>query len=399
MNPYKYLIIGGGMTADAAIKGIREIDPAGTIGLVSLEPNPPYNRPPLTKGLWKGKPFDSIWRHTPSLGVTLRLAHRIVSLDAGSLVATDDQGEQYHGEKLLLATGGTPRRLSFGEDEIIYYRRLEDYQRLADMTGTGKSFIVIGGGFIGQEIAAALALNGKKVTMLFPEDSLGARLFPHDLSVFLNRFYREKGVRLVRAEQAGGISSRRGRPVLETLSGKSLVADGLVAGIGIEPNTGLARTAGLTVGNGISVNDYLLTSHPNIYAAGDVAEFFNPALGKRLRLEHEDNANSMGRQAGRNMAGASETFHYLPFFYSDLFELGYEAVGELDSRLETAADWAEPFKKGIVYYFRDDRVCGVLLWNVWNKVPAARALIAQPGPFRAQDLKAINPPDWRLTFD
>jgi 3-phenylpropionate/trans-cinnamate dioxygenase ferredoxin reductase subunit len=399
MNPYKYLIIGGGMTADAAVKGIREIDPHGTIGLVSLEPNPPYNRPPLTKGLWKGKPFDSIWRHTPDLGVTLRLACRIVSLDADTLVARDDQGEQYHGEKLLLATGGAPRRLSFGEEEIIYYRKLEDYQRLVDMTSSGKSFIVIGAGFIGQEIAAALAMNGKKVTMLFPEDGLGARLFPHDLSMFLNRFYREKGVRLVRAEQASGISAQRGRPVLETFSGKALVADGLVAGIGIEPNTELARTAGLDVGNGISVNDYLLTSHPNIYAAGDVAEFFNPALGKRLRLEHEDNANSMGRQAGRNMAGASEPFHYLPFFYSDLFELGYEAVGELDSRLETAADWAEPFKKGIVYYFRDNRVCGVLLWNVWNKVPVARALIAQPGPFRAQDLKAKNPPDWRLAFD
>ena len=315
------------------------------------------------------------------------------------MVARDDQGEEYHGAKLLLATGGTPRRLPFGGDEIIYYRRLEDYQRLAEMAKTGKSFAVIGAGFIGQEIAAALAMNGKKVTMIFIDDGIGARMFPHDLSRFLNRFYREKGVRLLREEQVSGISSRGSRLALETLSGKALVADGIVAGIGIEPNTELAKTAGLQVGNGIRVDECLLTSQPNIYAAGDVAEFFNPTLGKRLRLEHEDNANSMGRQAGRNMAGASEPFHYLPFFFSDLFELGYEAVGELDARLETAADWAEPFKKGIIYYFREERVCGVLLWNVWGKVPQARALIAQPGPFRGKDLKAKNPPGWKIAFE
>ncbi len=399
MNNYKYLIIGGGMTADAAVKGIRSIDADGSIGLVGLEANPPYNRPPLSKGLWKGKPFDSIWRNTQNQGATLQLARRIVSLDANGLIARDDQGEEYHGDKVLLATGGTPRRLPFGGDEIIYYRKLEDYQRLAEMAKTGKSFAIIGGGFIGQEIAAALAMNGQKVTMLFPEDVIGARIFPHDLSRFLTRFYRQKGVKLLRGEQVNGISSRRGRSVLQTVKGKTLAADGIVAGIGIEPNTELAKTAGLQVGNGISVDEYLLSSHPNIYAAGDVAEFFNPALGKRVRLEHEDNANSMGRQAGRNMAGALEPFHYLPYFFSDLFELGYEAVGELDSRLETWADWAEPFKKGIIYYFRENRICGVLLWNVWDKVPSARDLIAQPGPFHAEDLKAENGPSWKIAFE
>ena len=141
----------------------------------------------------------------------------------------------------------------------------------------------------------------------------------------------------------------------------------------------------MQTGRGILVDENLVTSQPDIYAAGDVAEFFNPALGKRLRVEHEDNANTMGRLAGHNMAGASEPYHHLPFFYSDLFELGYEAVGELDSRLATVADWEEPFKKGVVYYLNDERVRGVLLWNVWNKLASARQLIAEPGPFKLAD--------------
>jgi NADPH-dependent 2,4-dienoyl-CoA reductase/sulfur reductase-like enzyme len=165
-----------------------------------------------------------------------------------------------------------------------------------------------------------------------------------------------------------------------------LLVDGVVAGIGIEQNVALARAAGLEVGDGVVVDTLLRTSHPDIYAAGDVASFSNPALGTRMRVEHEDNANTMGRHAGRNMAGEQAPYDHLPFFYSDLFDLGYEAVGELDARLEIVADWKEPFREGVQYYLRDGRVRGVLLWNVWEQVDAARRLIAAPGPFRAEDL-------------
>jgi NADPH-dependent 2,4-dienoyl-CoA reductase/sulfur reductase-like enzyme len=141
------------------------------------------------------------------------------------------------------------------------------------------------------------------------------------------------------------------------------------------------------VDNGIVVDEHLQTSTPDIYAAGDVANFFNPALGTRMRVEHEDNANTMGRAAGRAMTGATEPYTHLPFFYSDLFELGYEAVGELDSRLETFADWKQPFREGVVYYLKEGRVRGVLLWNTWGQVDAARALIAERGPFSANNLR------------
>jgi NADPH-dependent 2,4-dienoyl-CoA reductase/sulfur reductase-like enzyme len=159
-----------------------------------------------------------------------------------------------------------------------------------------------------------------------------------------------------------------------------------VAGIGIAPNLGLAKEAGLAVNTGILVNEFLRTSQPDIYAAGDVAEYYDHTLGVRRRVEHEDNANTMGRLAGRAMAGDAEPFWHLPFFYSDLFELGYEAVGEVDARLETVADWREPYHEGVVYYMQAGRVRGVLLWNVWGQVDAARHLIAEPGPFQPADL-------------
>lgn len=396
MPHYKFLIIGGGMTADAAIGGIRETDPDGSVGLIGVETRPPYNRPPLSKGLWKGKPLDSVWRKTDRQGVTLHLGRQAQSLDLQNNRVTDDQGTGYTYDKLLLATGGAPRRLPFGGDKIIYFRTLDDYQRLWALTEPCQRFAIVGGGFIGSEIAAALTMNGKNVVMAFPGAGIGSRIFPADLSKSLNDFYREKGVEVLPGERATGWEMRQGKPLLkthnaQTRSDREIMAEVVVAGIGIRPNVELAQTAGLKVDNGIHVNCNLRTSHPNVYAAGDVANFYNPALGQRLRVEHEDNANTMGRQAGQAMAGRAISYDYLPFFYSDLFELGFEAVGEVDARLETVADWKEPYREGVVYYLRDGRVRGVLLWNVWDQVDSARKLIADPGPFRAEDLRGRLP--------
>jgi hypothetical protein len=159
--------------------------------------------------------------------------------------------------------------------------------------------------------------------------------------------------------------------------------DAIVAGIGIAPNLDLAKAAGLEVEDGVVVDDHLRTSKPDVYAAGDVARFTAPALGVRMRVEHEDNALTMGKATGRAMAGDTTPYAHLPFFYSDLFELGYEAVGEMDPRGELLSDWKVPFREGVVYYLSGGRVRGVLLWNTWEQVDAARALIAEPGPYRA----------------
>src|SRR5438067_6431351 len=391
MPDYAYLIVGGGMTADAAAQALHEAAPAGSIGLISAEPHPPYDRPPLSKALWKGEPEEKIWRKPAATGAALHLGRRITALDPRARSVTDDRGTVYRYQKLLLATGGVPRRLPLKTDQIIYFRTLDDYRRLRALATQSVRFGVLGGGFIGSEIAAALRMQGRDVTMLIPEAGLGARVYPADLSRFLVDYYRQKGVEVRTGEGMVGLESRGGKCVVRTTTQALVASDIVVAGLGIQPSVELAEQAGLLVENGIVVDEFCRSSHPDVYAAGDVASFPNPALGSRLRVEHEDNANTMGKIAGQNMAGRATPYTHLPFFYSDLFELGYEAVGELDSRLEAVADWKTPFREGVVYYLQAGRVRGVLLWNTWGQVDHARALIAQPGPFRPADLKGRLP--------
>ncbi|MGE5145007.1 MAG: NAD(P)/FAD-dependent oxidoreductase [Acidobacteriota bacterium] len=387
MPDYTYLIVGGGMTADAAAKAIRAADPKGSIGLVSADPHPPYDRPPLSKALWKGEPEEKIWRHTDATGATLHLDTRVTGIDPRGKRVTDARGETYGYGKLLLATGGTPRQLKLDSEQIIYFRTYDDYRRLHALGQEQLRFAVLGGGFIGSEIAAALRMAGRDVVMLVPEDGIGARVYPADLSHSLNDYYRQQGVDLRTGEGLAELTPRGGKVIVKTTSGKDLPVDVVVAGLGITPNVDVAEQAGVHVENGIVVDELLRTDVPDIYAAGDVANFFSPALGARVRVEHEDNANTMGAAAGRSMAGQGKPYTHLPFFYSDLFERGYEAVGELDARLTTVSDWKEPFKEGVIYYLKDGRVRGVLLWNVWGKVDEARALIAEPGPFKGDTLR------------
>ncbi len=386
MDTYKYVIIGGGMTADAAVKAIRSLDATGSIALFSKESDRPYDRPPLSKGLWKGASEADVFRKTPEANVDFILDTEIVSIDRQQKYVTSESGKQFGYDKLLLATGGRPRMLSYDAHGIIYYRTLADYHRLRELTDLKNDFLVIGGGFIGTEIAAALNIAGKSVTMILPEAGLGARNYPADLSNHITEYYESKGVAVRTNEKITKIRNNADRHMVETASGYTGSFDAVVAGIGIEVNTELALAAGLEVENGIVVDSNCRTTDPSIYAAGDVARFFNPHLGKRIRVEHEDNANAMGRAAGTNMAGGSEKYNHLPAFYSDLFDMGYEAIGELDARHEIVADWKEKYSEGVVYYLSERRVRGVLLWNVWGQLDEARGLIAGPGPIDPNSL-------------
>jgi 3-phenylpropionate/trans-cinnamate dioxygenase ferredoxin reductase subunit len=384
------------MTAAAAVEGIRELDPDGTIQLVSAEQDPPYDRPPLSKGLWKDKPVDEIWRGKAGAEADLHLGRTVTRIDPARKTATDDRGTIYTYHRLLLATGGTARRLPFGGDDVLYYRTLADYRRLRELADAHSHFTVIGGGFIGSEVAAALAMNGKAVDLIASGPGVGGRLFPAGLSEFLDTYYQEKGVTVHAGSLAKGLERRDGRLVVQAERQDSrevteVSADAVVAGIGIHPNTELAEAAGLEVGDGIVVDEFCRTSDPDTYAAGDVASFYSEALGIRRRVEHEDNANTMGKTAGMNMAGGKARYDHQPMFYSDLFEFGYEAVGQLDTSLKMVEDWQEAYRKGVVYYLDEGRVYGVLLWNVWGQVDAARRLIARGVPLEPAELKGRLP--------
>ena len=387
MKNYKYIIIGGGMTGDSAAKGIRETDKDGSLAIISSESHLPYDRPPLTKDLWKGKEVEKIYRGTDKLNAEIILDTEIVSLNLEQRELTDNRNNKYSYEKLLLATGGKVIKLPFGDEHIIYYRTLKDYEKLTLLVKTKNDFVVIGGGFIGTEIAAALAMNKKSVTIVFPEKLIGERIFPKDLAEFVTKFYKDKGVNVKPGESALGIEKKGDKLVLTTSSGKEIKTDAVVGGIGIRPDIELAKNAGIKTDNGIIVDEYLRTNIIDIYAAGDAANFYNPDLDKRIRIEHADNANKMGKHAGLNMAGKEEPYNYLPFFYSDMFELGYEAIGELNSSYETFSDWVTPFRKGVIYYLNGNKVRGVLLWDVWGKVDEARELIASKREFRPEELK------------
>lgn len=386
MRDTRYLIVGGGMAGHAAAAALREADPGGPVAILGDEPERPYARPPLSKGLWLG--HDEASAFLPELpGVELRTGRRALALDPGRREVRDDRGDVHRYERLLLATGGEPRRLPLGEgeDRVVWFRTLADFRRLRD--APGRRVVVVGGGFIGSELAAALAQAGRDVTMVFPEPAIGARIFPPDLAAAVTRRFREEGVTVIEGERVAAVEARGAGAAVRTGGGEVLEADAVVAGAGIRPRTGLAEAAGLRCQDGVLVDAFLETSAAGVFAAGDVARFPCAPLGGPVRVEHEDAAVTMGRTAGRNLAGAREPYDHLPSFYSDLFDLGYEAVGRLDARLDTVASWATPFREGIVYYLDPrDRVLGVLLWGTFGKLDAARALVTRSAPVRREGL-------------
>jgi NADPH-dependent 2,4-dienoyl-CoA reductase/sulfur reductase-like enzyme len=393
-DSYDYVIVGAGMAGDAAAHGIREVDPDGTILVVGREPTAPVTRPALTKKLWTDPEFgfDQVWLPTAEEArAELLLGESVVAVDtAGRTVTTDADVTVGYGA-LLLATSGHPRRLPGVEDSgrVIYFRTVRDYERLRDLAGGGRHVVVVGGGYIGTELAAALVQNDTRVTLVFTQDVLTGSTFPDALARRVERRYAEAGVTLLRGAKVTATESGPDGVTVTLDDGRTLEADGVVVGAGLEIETDLARSAGLEVDDGVVVDDRLRTSDPHVWAAGDVAQYPDRLLGSR-RVEHVDNATTMGRQAGRNLAGADEPYDHTPFFYSDLFELGYEAVGRLDASLDTVEDWhAEDLGAGVVYYLDGGRVAGVLLWNVWDATDRAREVIAGQADVRPEALRGL----------
>jgi len=391
-----YLIIGGGLAGSSAVEGIRVLDSAGSISIIGAENAYPYDRPPLSKKLWSGKKHvEDIFLHEEAFyrknGVELIIGSRTAAINAADKFVTDAAGERHYFAKLLLATGAVPRTLDIpggNLDGIFYYRTLDDYTRLRQRTSESRSAAVVGGGFIGSEIAAALRINNIDVTMIYPSRYMCDRVFPEDLGRAIERSYESRGIHILKDQGPAAIERSGSGYIIHTSAGQSVASDLVIAGIGVKPAVELAESAGLDTGDGIIVNEYLQTSHPDIYAAGDNARFPYQALERQMRLEHWDSALNQGRHAGGNMAGAHEPFTYMPYFFSDLFEFGYEAVGEISSQMAIVADWQKPYDTGVLYYIRNGIVRGAMMCNLWNRVEEARGLIRR----KAGANERLHPP-------
>jgi 3-phenylpropionate/trans-cinnamate dioxygenase ferredoxin reductase component len=398
-NKYQYVIIGSGLAGASAVEGIRSIDSKGSILLISSEKFLPYDRPPLSKKLWFGKKtVEEIFLHDRAYyeanKAELALGVTIKEINCKSYHIVTDKDEKIGYSKLLLATGGVPRKMDIpggSLDEIVYYRNLDDYNKIRELAQPGKKALIVGGGFIGSEMAAALNFNKIEVTMIFPEDYLVQRIFPEGVGKSVQKNYIDKGVKVLYQDVPVSFEKSDGKVLMKTKANREIKADFIIAGLGILPSVELAKNAGLVLDNGIIVNDKLQTSEPDIYSAGDNTNFKYHALNQRMRVEHWDNSIEQGKTAGMNMAGAEKTYDHMPYFFSDLFEFGYEAVGNLDSRLTTFGDWKKENETGVIYYLQNDIVKGVMLCNVWDKVESARILIWKQNKVTENELRGAIP--------
>lgn len=373
MEMYTYLIIGGGMAGERAAEGARKVDTAGTIAIVAGEPYLPYDRPPLSKGYLTGKEGqEKVYLRPKSFyaenGIAVLTGVRAVALDPSARRVTLADGRVLGYERLLLATGGTARRPAVpGADlpGVFTLRTLDDCQAIRDAAGPGKRALVIGGSFIGSEAGAALAQRGLAVTLAFPGKRLLEKIVPAEVSDWLHGLYESQGVRLLpgrrpaRLEGAGRVE----RAVLD--DGTVLPCDVVVAGIGIDLDTGIARQAGLALDErgAVLVDEFLRTSDPHIYAAGDIASWPDPTFGKRLRVEHWDVARQQGLRAGRNMAGENKPYAAVPYFYSDLFETALEVWGDLSAWEQTVQRGHPESGHFYLFYFSGGLLSGVLVGN------------------------------------
>jgi NADPH-dependent 2,4-dienoyl-CoA reductase/sulfur reductase-like enzyme len=387
---FDYLIVGGGMVADTAARGIREIDADGSIGILSDDVDEPYTRPALSKKLWTDDEFT--WEKVPlgtadDTGADIRLRTRASAIrpDAHEV---DADGETFSYGKVLIATGGKPVSLPVDDrsngERALTFRTAEDYRRLRALAEDVDRIAVVGGGYIGSELAAALVQNGVDTVLVHTGAVLGDAVFPAALAERFEKLFRDAGVEIVGGSKVSGGEADATGARLELENGDEVRADAVVSGLGIEVATELAEEAGLKVDDGVHVDAQLRASVDDVYAAGDVASYPDRLLGRR-RVEHVDNANEQGKAAGRNLAGAAEPYTHTPYYYSAVFGIRYEAVGTLDSSLETVEDWIDA-DRGVVYYLDDERVVGVLLWNVEEARDAARSVLAESDTLTRDDL-------------
>lgn len=379
-NNYRYVIVGGGMVAGYAVKGIRQRDTTGSILVISKEADVPYERPALSKKLWLDDEFTEedikIGAETFS-EVNFKFDTSVTKINRQDKLAKLDDDTIVHYEKLLLATGGEPKRVKGPEDpHVLAFRDWPDYRKLRKFSGNGQHVVIIGGGYIGTELAASLAQNNTEVTVIFPEQSLGEGKFPEKIRAEYEEAFKENDVEILSGKIVESYDRKDDQLIVKTTDGAKITADTIVIGLGITPNIELAKTSKLDlVDDGVKVDEHLQTSDPAIWAAGDIASYPDRILG-RQRIEHVDHARFSGELVGQNMAGADLPYQHTPYFYSMVFNISWQAIGSINLELEQLFDQRE--NGTIVYFLRGNQLAGVLVWNVVVDLDDVRNLIANP---------------------
>jgi 3-phenylpropionate/trans-cinnamate dioxygenase ferredoxin reductase subunit len=372
MEHVPYVIIGGGLAGVAAADTIRRRDRTARIMLICAEPHPPYDRVPLSKGYLLGETeLDQVFlrpeRHYERNKVELVLGQAATALDVTTRQITLADGRQIGFEKLLLATGGRPRRLPIpGADlaGIYYLRNLEDSDAIRAALQGARRAVVIGGGFIGCEVATGLAHLGLATTVVELTPGVLSLVLDTETSGFIESFLRQQGITVLTNTAAAHFVGEQGHVrAVVTNTGAELEADLVAVGVGIAPNTELAAAAGLSVDNGVLVNEYLEAA-PGVYAAGDIARYYSPPLGRQLRVEHYDVALQHGRVAGANMTGGQSAYTELPYFFSHMGPLHIDVIGDMSRRQHSVRRGELCLEPGFAqFYFADDLLQAVLCIN------------------------------------
>ncbi len=337
MNESKFVIAGGGMVAGYAAKQFAELGvKSGELTILSAETSVPYERPPLSKGFLAGRETEESVRINSEdfyrqHGIEVRLGCQVTAVDAARKQLSLQSGGEFRFEKLIVATGSRVRKLDIHGAELAnvqYLRSMDDSKAIRQLAAQVKQAVVIGGGFIGMEVAAVLAQKGIEVTMVLREDRIWKQFFSPRMSRFFEAYYTARGVRFVKM---AAVRELRGEGAVSSVmlgDGQMIASQLVVAGIGVRPATELFANSAIQVADGVMVNEYLETSAPGIFAAGDVANYPDVLFQKRRRVEHWDNAVSQGQYCARALMGERTPFKHVPYFFSDIFDLSYEFWGD-----------------------------------------------------------------------
>ena len=380
-------MVGGGLAAASAVDELRSNGHDGSIDVFCAESHLPYERPPLSKSVLLGEAEEaSVFVHDQGWyderDVTLHLGTTVTGLDLGRRAVTAD-GVSVEFDRLLLATGASPRRLPMADESggrMAYLRTIEDNRRLRDAFGSAGRIVIIGGGWIGLEVAAAARTAGAEVTVVEMQDlPLRGVLGPEVARVFAG-LHRDHGVDLRLGTGVDGIKGRAdGSSDVRLTDGSSLPADLVVVGIGVQPEVGLARAAGLAVDDGVLVDARLRTSDPHVFAVGDIAGHDHPVLRRRVRVEHWDNAIHQARAAVRVMMGGDEPYERLPYFFTDQYDLGMEYVGSVgpDGYDEAVLRGDVEGRVFSAFWLRGGRVLAAMHANDWDLIDPIRGIVGR----------------------